>query len=143
MRVALHMHDKEVLLDEVTVKNLELFSSSYEHSEKYSLIGIIDNTQTAGGSRLLRSLLMHPIHDAAMLTQRQRHVSYFCDHADRHAIHSLLRHVHDIPKMVSTILYKPLNPLNFIKLRTTLAVFLDQGKEGKLKSQVIAALTHI
>jgi len=48
VRVALHMHDKEVLLDEVTVKNLELFSSSYEHSEKYSLIGIIDNTQTAG-----------------------------------------------------------------------------------------------
>lgn len=143
VRVALHMHDKEVLLDEVTVKNLELFSSSYEYSEKYSLIGIIDNTQTAGGSRLLRSLLMHPIHDAAQLTQRQRYISYFVEHNDSAAIHMLLRQVHDIPKMVSTILYKPLNPLNFVKLRTTLAVFLDQWKDSKLKSQVISALTHI
>ena len=48
VRVGLHMHDQHVLLDEVTMKNLEIFASSYEHSEKYSLIGIIDNTQTAG-----------------------------------------------------------------------------------------------
>jgi DNA mismatch repair ATPase MutS len=38
VRVALHSHEKDVLLDEVTMKNLELFSSSYEHSEKYSLV---------------------------------------------------------------------------------------------------------
>ncbi len=143
VRVALHMHEQEVLLDQVTVKNLELFTSSYENSEKYSLIGIIDNTQTSGGSRYLRSLLMHPIHDVQTLRTRQRYVQYFCDHNDRQAIHSLLRQVHDIPKMVSTILYKPLHPLHFVKLRSTLAVFLDQSHDGKLKSQVISGLTHI
>ena len=37
-KIALHSQDKLVLLDEVTLKNLEIFSSSYEHSEKYSLI---------------------------------------------------------------------------------------------------------
>lgn len=46
VRVALSMDDKEVLLDDVTIKNLELFASSYENSEKYSLLGIIDTTQT-------------------------------------------------------------------------------------------------
>jgi len=143
VRVALHMDDKQVLLDAVTVKNLELFASSYEHSEKYSLIGIVDTTQTAGGSRLLRSMLMHPIHDIAQLTQRQRYISYFSAHIDRTAIYNLLRQVHDVPKMVSTILYKPLNPLYFVKLRTTLAVFLDQGKDTKLKAEVIASLTYI
>src|SRR3989338_2129285 len=126
VRVSLSMHEKEVLLDEVTIKNLELFASSYENSEKYSLLGIIDTAQTAGGSRLLRSMLGHPVHDIVEIQQRQRYVQYFCDHTESHAFHSFLRHVHDIPKMVSTILYKPLNPLSFVKLRATLAVFLDQ-----------------
>lgn len=143
VRVALHMHEQEVLLDQVTIKNLELFASSYENSEKYSLIGIIDNTQTAGGSRYLRALLTHPIHDVQVLRTRQSHIQYFCDHSDRQAIYHLLRQVHDIPKMVSTILYKPLNPLSFVKLRSTLAVFLDQTQDGKLKAQVMAGLTHI
>ena len=123
------MHEKEVLLDEVTIKNLELFASSYENSEKYSLLGIIDTTQTAAGSRLLRAMLGHPVHDIVEIQQRQRYVQYFCDHEQTHALHGLLRHVHDIPKMVSTILYKPLDPLIFVKLRATLAVFLDQGTE--------------
>jgi len=143
VRVALHMHEQEVLLDQVTIKNLELFASSYENSEKYSLIGIIDNTQTAGGSRYLRALLVNPIHDVQALRTRQSHIQYFCDHTDRQSIYHLLRQVHDIPKMVSTILYKPLNPLFFVKLRSTLAVFLDQTQDGKLKAQVMAGLTHI
>lgn len=47
-KIALHSQDDLVLLDEVTLKNLEIFSSSYEHSEKYSLIGILDRTKTSG-----------------------------------------------------------------------------------------------
>lgn len=37
-KISLHSQDHLVLLDDVTIKNLELFSSSYENSEKYSLI---------------------------------------------------------------------------------------------------------
>jgi DNA mismatch repair ATPase MutS len=34
-------------MDEVTIKNLEIFASSYELSTKYSLYGILDKTRTA------------------------------------------------------------------------------------------------
>lgn len=37
-KIGLHSQDGLVLLDEVTIKNLEIFSSSYENSEKYSLL---------------------------------------------------------------------------------------------------------
>jgi DNA mismatch repair protein MutS len=57
-------------LDEVTIKNLELLSSSYENSEKYSLLNILDNTQTAGGARLLRYLITNPIKDQKQLQRR-------------------------------------------------------------------------
>jgi DNA mismatch repair ATPase MutS len=47
VRIALHSQDNLVLLDDVTIKNLEIFTSSYEGSEKYSLCGILDTTKTA------------------------------------------------------------------------------------------------
>lgn len=37
-KISLHSQDHVVLLDDVTIKNLEVFASSYENSEKYSLI---------------------------------------------------------------------------------------------------------
>lgn len=48
VRIGLHSQEQRVLLDDITIKNLELFSSSYEGSEKYSLIGILDTTKTSG-----------------------------------------------------------------------------------------------
>jgi DNA mismatch repair ATPase MutS len=48
-------------LDEVTIKNLELLSSSYEWSERYSLFHILNTTKTAGGTRLLHHLLTNPL----------------------------------------------------------------------------------
>jgi DNA mismatch repair ATPase MutS len=38
VRISLHNQESQVLLDEITTKNLEIFNSSYEQSEKYSLI---------------------------------------------------------------------------------------------------------
>nr|DAS54263.1 MAG TPA: Mismatch repair ATPase (MutS family) [Caudoviricetes sp.] len=34
-------------MDETTVKNLEIFSSSYENSSKYTLFEILNTTKTA------------------------------------------------------------------------------------------------
>jgi DNA mismatch repair protein MutS len=47
VRVSLHTMKDHVLLDNITIKNLEVFASSYENNERYSLIGVLDNTKTA------------------------------------------------------------------------------------------------
>lgn len=60
-RIAFHSQDTYLLLDEVTIKNLELLSSSYEWSERYSLFHILNTTKTAGGTRLLHHLLTNPL----------------------------------------------------------------------------------
>jgi DNA mismatch repair ATPase MutS len=46
VRISFHSNDKLVIIDDITIKNLEIFASSYENTEKYSLFGIIDNTKT-------------------------------------------------------------------------------------------------
>ena len=135
-KIALHSQDKLVLLDEVTLKNLEIFSSSYEHSEKYSLIWILERTKTHGWGRLLRHLLGHPTNDLQELEKRLGHISYYLQDqmirpqltgGDTHKIHAILAWVSDIQKLLSTLVYKKLNPQVFIRLRATLRIFFDSA----------------
>jgi DNA mismatch repair protein MutS len=134
-KISLHSQDHLVLLDDVTIKNLEIFTSSYENSEKYSLIWILDKTQTAGGSRLLRYLLSNPTNTLAELEKRLNHITYYLQDnmirpqmtgIDTHRIHAILNNVSDIPKLMTMILYKKLLPSLFIKLRATLGIFFEQ-----------------
>ena len=47
-KISFHSQDTYLILDDVTIKNLEILASSYENSEKYSLFHMLNNTQTAG-----------------------------------------------------------------------------------------------
>jgi len=77
VKISLHSQEKRVLMDEVTIKNLEIFSSSYEGSEKYSLAHLLDTTKTSGGSRLLRYLLANPINALEELNRRINNIEYY------------------------------------------------------------------
>jgi DNA mismatch repair protein MutS len=77
IRVSHHTMKDRVLLDEITIKNLEIFSSNYEHNDKYSLAGILDNTKTNAGARLLRTILMNPIKDKTELKKRVNNIEYY------------------------------------------------------------------
>lgn len=125
-KISFHSQDTYIILDEVTIKNLELLSSSYEWSEKYSLFHILNTTQTAGGSRLLHHTLTNPIKSLEQLQRRLDMIEkYFSDQEKSKNIHHFLCNVRDIPKLVTTILYKKLLPNTFIKLRSTLRIFFE------------------
>jgi len=125
-KISFHSQDTYLILDEVTIKNLELLSSTYEGSEKYSLLNILDTTKTSGGARLLRYLITNPIKDQWQLERRLDTIeNYYSKEDESKNIHQLLSNVRDIPKLVSTILYKKLLPNTFIKLRATLRIFFE------------------
>lgn len=127
-KISFHSQDTYLLLDEVTIKNLELLSSSYEGSERYSLFHILNTTQTAGGARLLHHTLTNPIKDLEQLQRRLDMIeNFFSDQEKSKHIHQLLANVRDIPKLVTTILYKKLLPNTFVKLRSTLRIFFENA----------------
>jgi len=47
-KISYHAKTGMVLMDDITVKNLEIFNSSYEFNENYSLFGVINATKTNG-----------------------------------------------------------------------------------------------
>jgi DNA mismatch repair protein MutS len=126
-KISYHAQLGMVLMDDITMKNLELFSSSYEANEKYSLIGVLDQTKTTGGARYLRYVLSNPMHTLPLLQERQQHIIRYQAHPHAKELLKQLNETFDIHKLVSTILYRKLTPLPFVKLRTTLGVFFDTG----------------
>ncbi len=129
MKVAFDSDDEKVLFDETTVKNLEIFSSSYENNEKYSLYGVINTTKTAGGSRLLRSWLGNPSKNSTVLKNRLRTIEKYSEARElSQHITDLMKNIADIYKITSGILYKKLSVIGFIKLRTLLGFILEDER---------------
>lgn len=124
VKVSFHQTDKKVLLDDITIKNLEIFSSSYESNEKYSLAGVINTSKTAGWSRLLYHILANPINDIDELRVRLSHIEYYQNNIElTEEIHKILSYMSDIPRLLTRIIYKKTLPTLFVKIRFVLWLF--------------------
>lgn len=64
-----------MVLDEATIKNLELFSSIQTNEKKGSLLDILDHTVTAAGARLIRQWMKYPLIDLEKILWRQNAVT--------------------------------------------------------------------
>lgn len=76
-KISFHSQSTYLILDDITIKNLEILSSNYENSEKYSLFHILNTTKTASGTRRLHHLLTNPIKDIEQLQRRLDHIERF------------------------------------------------------------------
>ena len=64
-----------MVLDEATVRNLEIFYSASFQGRKGSLIDVVDHTRTAMGGRKLQQWLRYPLLDLEQIHQRQNTVA--------------------------------------------------------------------
>ena len=119
-KIGYHSSEGLVLMDEVTIKNLEIFASSYELSTKYSLYWILDKTRTAWWSRLLRQMLATPTCNKAELDWRLSKIEQFFENNQTDGISKFLANFSDIPKLLTLISYRRLTWVPFARLRSTL-----------------------
>ncbi|KAK6023182.1 MutS domain V protein, partial [Ostertagia ostertagi] len=70
--------ERMCLLDVGSWKNLEI-DSNFPRKERKSLLAIVDETQTAGGARLLRSNLLQPSGDQVVIEERLDAVEELAD----------------------------------------------------------------
>ena len=119
-RIALYRPSQFLVLDETTVRHLELTVSS-SGDRKGSLLWLIDRTVTPMGSRMLRSWLLAPLMDIAAIRRRQDVIQLFVDDTKlRHEVRRLLGQACDVERIVSRCIVKAAAPRELGALRDTL-----------------------
>jgi DNA mismatch repair protein MSH4 len=61
---------KYLMPDAVTIRNMELLNNLSDKKSKKSLFGVLDHSQTAMGSRFLRTSILQPNNDLATIESR-------------------------------------------------------------------------
>ncbi len=113
-------------LDAATQENLELVRSSREGSRKNSLLGVIDHTVTASGSRRLKQWLLHPLLDLADIVARHEAVEEFLTNGlVRRSLRQKLEQIHDLERLISRISLGVANARDMVALAASLIAIPD------------------
>ncbi|MBA3550605.1 DNA mismatch repair protein MutS [Patescibacteria group bacterium] len=113
--------EDHVILDASTISNLELFKSIREHDDQGAFIQCIDQTQTAGGGRLLRQWIREPLRNKTYINERLSAVeSLIHERSIREKARNDLCSMYDIERILSRLSVGIGNPHDLINLKHTL-----------------------
>jgi DNA mismatch repair protein MutS len=89
-----------LILDESSRANLELFVTLQGGHKRGALFGILDETRTSMGGRLLRRWLAAPLRDVAQIRRRHDAVEWLVEHAALRAeLRAVLAVVYDLERL--------------------------------------------
>lgn len=112
---------KYMALDKVALRNLELTETLHSKARKGSLLWILDQTQTAMGSRLLRAWIERPLYERAEIERRLDAVQELMESPMEAArMREALGGVYDVERLLSRIAYEAVNARDCIALKTSL-----------------------
>jgi len=115
-----HTNDS-ISLDAASRRNLEL-DSHPSGQLQYTLLGVLDKTATAMGSRCLRRCLHRPLRDQAAVNGRYACIASLLENELYQVLQTSLRRVGDIERISSRIALKSARPRDLLTLRLTLSV---------------------
>jgi DNA mismatch repair protein MutS len=120
-RLAAYRSSERLLLDEATRHNLELFHTIQGRHKRGSLIGILDETGTAMGGRLLRRWLSAPLVDVAQIRRRHDAVEWLVQEASvRVQLRGELKEVYDLERLTGRVTLGVATPRDLVSLAHSL-----------------------
>ncbi len=107
-------------LDLSARKNLELTETIRSKEKKGSLFGVLDQTKTSMGKRLLKSYIEQPLIKLNVITKRLDAVENLCEKSLlQQELSLLLANVYDIERLMTRVIYKTANPRDLKQLSVT------------------------
>lgn len=101
--------EKYVWLDQFTIRNLELISSTHQHGK--SLLDVLDKTVTPMGGRLLRRWVVMPLKEISRIQERHDFVAYAVQHQQsRTELLEAMKSIGDLERMVSKVAMRRVSP---------------------------------
>jgi DNA mismatch repair protein MutS len=113
--------DDGISLDAASRRNLEL-DSHPSGQLQYTLLGVLDKTATAMGSRCLRRWIHRPLRDQNIIKGRYACIESLLDKQLFSTVQDSLRQVGDIERISSRIALKSARPRDLLVLRQTLSL---------------------
>ena len=113
--------DDSVQLDAASRRNLEL-DASLAGNSGHTLSAILDHTATAMGSRMLRRWIHRPLRDRSPLNLRLHAIQTLLDELHYQALHTQLRGIGDIERILTRIALRSARPRDLVQLRQTLSL---------------------
>ena len=107
-----------MIIDEASKRNLELFETIWTGAKRGSLLGIMDQTVTAMGARMLRAWLQYPLLDLEQIKLRSDAVEDAKEkQLARRSVRKALQEVHDIQRLNARIALDRCNARDLIALK--------------------------
>lgn len=121
-RIRRHVPSAHLMLDEASVRNLELYRTLRDGTRKGSVLWAIDKTQTSMGGRMLRAWLGAPSRDLETIRDRADGIEALCDEpALRDQLRSRLKDVRDVVRLAARARLGTVTPRELGALRRSLA----------------------
>ncbi|MCD8522886.1 MAG: DNA mismatch repair protein MutS [Saccharospirillaceae bacterium] len=132
--------DDAIIIDPASRRNLEI-DINQKGDSQHTLAWIMDKTATAMGSRLLKRWLNRPLREHAVLQQRQGFIAQLIQHYAAEELHSSLKQVGDIERILSRVALGSARPRDLARLRDALAIVPDIRQQlSRLDSTLAAQL---
>jgi DNA mismatch repair protein MutS len=110
-----------LVLDAVTVRNLELVDAQNNAGRSHTLLGVIDATLTGMGARLLRSWVLRPALKRGEIEARQSAVEHFYrSQIIRDQVQGRLKDIADLERLCARINMNSATPRDLTALRRSL-----------------------
>lgn len=112
--------DKYVRMDSFTIRSLELLQPMQEDGT--SLLGVIDDTVTPMGSRMLRRWVVFPLKDTKPIGERLDIVDYFFrDTEFRDVLDEEFHRMGDLERIISKVAVGRVSPREVVQLKNALS----------------------
>ncbi len=113
-------------LDRATIRNLEITQTMFDKNVKGSLLGVLDKTKTAMGSRLMKQWLREPLNRSHAINERLDVVQYLTEDAMlRNNLRESLRPIYDFERLAGRVGSGNANARDLIALRDSIFVLPD------------------
>ncbi|MBF0347634.1 MAG: DNA mismatch repair protein MutS [Magnetococcales bacterium] len=142
--ISVLVSNEGMVLDDACRRNLELNVSLRDGERRGSLLGVLDTTMTAMGSRLLAQWLNYPLQDIQAINRRQEGVRWLLHHGvARDGLRQQLKAVRDMERLLGRIVLRRASPKDLGALRDTLLVLPQIGDHLSDEASLPAVLQEI
>ncbi len=114
--------EQYMYVDTNTRRNLEIEQTMHEGTKHGSLLWVLDETETSGGARMLRSWIRQPLQDKQAINDRLDMVKCLYSNENiRNSLKLYLANIQDIERLVGKISYGSITPKDCLALANSLS----------------------